>query len=120
MTDRCKHCDAPEGKPCSRWFNAERAMEWDLWVIEEGTNKRRPAVGCFYELVVFYMRSVDHHVMQSQAAVESTRNNISEGFSHVGKSMLMLEQAQRNDFNMIMRNAVPLLLSSGNGPSKDE
>lgn len=84
---RCKNCDAKKGKSCPCWFDAERAIEADLWLVNARTGERKPATGCFYDIMLMYMSSVSSAVMQHGAAVESTRNEIVRGFTSVAQVM---------------------------------
>lgn len=72
--NRCKHCDAPKGKPCPRWFDVERAVESDLYELNVSTGQRRPITGCFYDIFLRYLRDTAGSVRSSAAAIESCRN----------------------------------------------
>ena len=102
--ERCEHCDAPEGQRCPKWFDAERSMAWDLWIQNDVTKQKRPAVGCFYEIALLFLQSVGQNVLGAAVSVQSTRNVIAEGFGRVAETMIMLSPPA-NDRKLISGEA---------------
>lgn len=69
-------------------------MALDLW-MEHPTEGRKPAVGCFYEIMLVFMRSIGQACYQQGAAIESTRNEIATGLATAARVMVAANGAKQ-------------------------
>jgi hypothetical protein len=91
--ERCPHRYSKAGCPC--WITEKNGfLETNIQTGEE-----RIVTGCFYEVMPKLMMHVVQAANRPAAAVESTRNEIAQGFQEIGKHMrhlpALLDQTRR-------------------------